>query len=60
MALREAAMEVNQSDRLGVWSRDEVTWVEFEDIGCFGPGLADRLERRFPADGFEVFGEIVG
>jgi len=45
---------------LGVWSRDEVTRFEFEDAGRFGPGLANRFERRFPADGFEVFGEIIG
>ena len=45
---------------LGVWSRDEVTWIEFEDVGRFGPGLADRFERRFPTDGFAVFGAIIG
>jgi hypothetical protein len=45
---------------LGVWSRGEVTWVEFEDVGCFGPGLADCFERRPPPDSFEVLGKIVG
>ena len=39
--------------------RIKVTGFEFEDVERFGPGLAERLERRFPAYGFEVFGEIV-
>lgn len=45
---------------LGVWSRDEVTRIDFKDVGHFGPCLADRFERRLQADSFEMFGEIAG
>ena len=44
---------------LGVLSWDEVTRVEFKVVGCFSLGLADRFKRPLPADGFEVFGEII-
>ncbi len=29
---------------LGVWSRDEVTRVKFEDVGRCRPGMADGFE----------------
>ena len=45
---------------LGVWSRDEVTRVKFENFWCVVPGLADGLEGCFPLESLEVLGEIVG
>ena len=50
---------VNQ-DRLGVWSRNEVVRIDFEDCGNFRPGLADDLIGRSPFQGLQVLGEVVG
>ena len=52
--------ELAASIPLGVWSRDEVARVKFEDVGCFGPGPAYGLERRLSPDCLEVLGEVVG
>ena len=45
---------------LGVWSRNEVVRIDFEDCGNFRPGLADDLIRRTPFEGLQVLGEVVG
>ena len=45
---------------LDVWSRDEVTRIDFEDFGSIRPCKVDRLEGRFPFQRFEVLGEIIG
>jgi hypothetical protein len=45
---------------LGVWSRHEVTWIYFEDIGRCGPGVADSFEWCSPLQRFEVLGKIIG
>ena len=36
-----------------------MTWVELEDAGCCGPGVADGFEGRSPSKRFEVLGKIV-
>ncbi len=45
---------------LSVWFREELTGIEFKDVGCFVPDMTDRFEGCLPPDGFQVFGEIVG
>ena len=45
---------------LGVWSRNEVVRIDFEDCGSFRPGLADDLIGRSPFQGLQVLGEVVG
>ena len=45
---------------LGVRSWDEVVRVDLERTWVFGPSLADGLEGRWPAQGLEVLGEVVG
>ncbi len=45
---------------LGIWSRNEVVRVNFEDRWDFDPGLANGLVGRSPPQGFEVLGEVVG
>lgn len=45
---------------LGVWSRDEVARVNFENLRAFRPCMSDRLEGRPPLQRFEVPGKIIG
>ena len=45
---------------LDVWSWGKVVRVDLKCRRLALPSVADVLERRFPFDGFEVFGEIVG
>src|SRR5215471_12360646 len=45
---------------LGVWSRNEVVRIDFEDWWVFGPGLADDLIGRSPFQGLQVLGEVAG
>src|SRR3954452_16107205 len=45
---------------LGVWSREEVAWVDLEDGRVALPGIADGLERGSPSQRLEVLGEVVG
>jgi ribonucleoside-diphosphate reductase alpha chain len=46
--------------RLGVWSRNEVVRINFEDCGKFCPGLADDLIGCSPFQSLQVLGEVVG
>ena len=45
---------------LDVWSRDEVTRVEFEDFWCCRPGVADGFERGLPPERLEMLGKVIG
>ncbi len=45
---------------LGVWSRDEVTRINFEDFRAFGPSKADCFEGRSPFQCLEMLGKVIG
>jgi hypothetical protein len=45
---------------LGVWSRNDVVRVDFENRRVVRPGIADGLVGRAPSQGLQVLGEAVG
>ncbi len=44
VAIGTGGADIAPDDALGVWSRDEVTRVKFEDVGRCRPGMADGFE----------------
>ena len=53
-----ALFEFFNIDKLGVWSRDEVTGIGFEYNRVCLPGLNNALVGRFPPERLQMLGKV--